>query len=124
MLVARAGQGDMAVSNAFGSNVFNILVGLGLPWLLYIVLEGGGAPYEGIVDEGVAFDVAILALVLAGFTLALALARFTLNAGAAYTMLALYVAYLSYAVATGALGVHCDLSFTCARSGGGVSDAR
>ena len=27
------------------------------------------------------------------------------------------------AVATGALGVHCDLSFTCARSGG-ASDAR
>ena len=124
MLVARAGQGDMAVSNAFGSNVFNILVGLGLPWLLYVVLKNEGNPYTGIVDEGIVFDVAILALCLAGFTLALALARFTLNAGAAYTMLALYVAYLSYAVATGALGVHCDLSFTCARSGGGVSDAR
>jgi len=34
LLVARDGQGDMAVSNAIGSNVFDILLGLGLPWLL------------------------------------------------------------------------------------------
>jgi len=34
LLVARDGQGDMAVSNAIGSNVFDILLGLGLPWTL------------------------------------------------------------------------------------------
>jgi K+-dependent Na+/Ca+ exchanger-like protein len=34
LLVARDGQGDMAVSNAIGSNVFDILLGLGLPWML------------------------------------------------------------------------------------------
>ena len=34
LLVARDGQGDMAVSNAIGSNVFDILLGLGLPWFL------------------------------------------------------------------------------------------
>lgn len=28
------GMGDMAVSNSIGSNVFDILVGLGLPWAL------------------------------------------------------------------------------------------
>merc|ERR1719272_2047699 len=34
LLVARDGQGDMAVSNAIGSNLFDILLGLGLPWML------------------------------------------------------------------------------------------
>merc|ERR1719331_2689816 len=34
LLVARNGQGDMAVSNAIGSNVFDILLGLGIPWTL------------------------------------------------------------------------------------------
>merc|ERR1719379_615635 len=34
LLVARDGHGDMAVSNAIGSNVFDILLGLGLPWVL------------------------------------------------------------------------------------------
>merc|ERR1719199_1842261 len=32
--VAKQGEGDMAVANAFGSNVFDILLGLGVPWLL------------------------------------------------------------------------------------------
>lgn len=27
-------MGDMAVSNSIGSNVFDILIGLGLPWTL------------------------------------------------------------------------------------------
>ena len=35
IFVAKNGQGDMAVSNVLGSNVFNIFLGLGLPWLIY-----------------------------------------------------------------------------------------
>ena len=34
MLVARQGLGNAAISNALGGNVFNIFVGLGLPWFL------------------------------------------------------------------------------------------
>ncbi|XP_066274995.1 probable sodium/potassium/calcium exchanger CG1090 [Branchiostoma lanceolatum] len=33
VLVSSSGLGDMAVSNSLGSNIFNILVCLGLPWL-------------------------------------------------------------------------------------------
>ena len=32
--VVREGHGDMAVSNALGSNVFDILICLGLPWFI------------------------------------------------------------------------------------------
>ena len=41
VVVARQGRGDMAVANAVGSNVFDILVGLGLPWVLVLIVEGG-----------------------------------------------------------------------------------
>lgn len=34
--VAKRGHGNMAISNAVGSNIFDILIGLGLPWLLGI----------------------------------------------------------------------------------------
>jgi Ca2+/Na+ antiporter len=40
LLVARNGQGDMAVSNAIGSNVFDILLGLGIPWMLNGLIFG------------------------------------------------------------------------------------
>merc|ERR1711957_813623 len=35
--VARAGEGDMAVSSSIGSNIFDILVGLPIPWMIKIL---------------------------------------------------------------------------------------
>jgi len=35
VIVARRGEGDMAVSGSIGSNIFDILVGLPIPWILY-----------------------------------------------------------------------------------------
>eukprot|EP00967_Tisochrysis_lutea_P041262 scaffold49582_cov31-Tisochrysis_lutea.AAC.2 len=51
LLVARDGHGDMAVSNAIGSNVFDILLGLGLPWLFSNAIFGVSVPVDatGIV---------------------------------------------------------------------------
>ncbi|KAA0197728.1 Sodium:potassium:calcium exchanger [Fasciolopsis buskii] len=40
ILVVREGEGDMAVSNAVGSNVFDILVCMGLPWFLKCIISG------------------------------------------------------------------------------------
>lgn len=37
VIVARQGRGEMAVANAIGSNVFDILVGLGLPWVIVML---------------------------------------------------------------------------------------
>lgn len=37
IIVARQGRGEMAVANAVGSNIFDILVGLGLPWLIALL---------------------------------------------------------------------------------------
>merc|ERR1719230_1342814 len=46
LLVARDGQGDMAVSNAIGSNVFDILLGLGLPWVLSTAIYQNTVPVD------------------------------------------------------------------------------
>merc|ERR1712025_467679 len=40
VIVARKGQGDMAVSSSIGSNIFDVLVCLPLPWLSYSVYRG------------------------------------------------------------------------------------
>jgi len=39
VIVARRGEGDMAVSSSIGSNIFDILVGLPFPWLLYTLIS-------------------------------------------------------------------------------------
>lgn len=39
-IVSREGRGDMAISNAIGSNIFDILMSLGLPVLIYTILAG------------------------------------------------------------------------------------
>ena len=38
--VSRQGRGGMAISNAIGSNIFDILIGLGLPFILIILIDG------------------------------------------------------------------------------------
>ena len=42
----REGHGDMAVSNSIGSNVFDILVCLGLPWFLETAIVDPGSYVE------------------------------------------------------------------------------
>lgn len=39
MIVAKQGRGEMAVSNAIGSNIFDILVGLGFPLLVFMLIH-------------------------------------------------------------------------------------
>jgi len=59
VLVARQGQGDMAVSSSIGSNIFDILVGLPLPWLIFAFYRG-----EAIQVTASSLTVSILLLVL------------------------------------------------------------
>lgn len=39
-VVAKKGEGDMAVSSSIGSNIFDVLVGLPLPWLCFSLARG------------------------------------------------------------------------------------
>mmetsp|Transcript_2394 Transcript_2394/g.3158 ORF Transcript_2394/g.3158 Transcript_2394/m.3158 type:complete len:644 (-) Transcript_2394:234-2165(-) len=96
---AKAGLGNMAVSNAFGSNTFNILVGLGLPWVLYILFGNDGNPYHGLKDEGITESVLILSVVLAAFVVMIIMSHFVLYEWHAYTFALMYVAYIIYATA-------------------------
>ena len=88
----------MAVSNAFGSNTFNIMVGLGLPWFLYTSFGTGFQPYHGLKNEGILESVVILALVLIVFIVIIILSRGTLYKWHAILFVWMYIAYLVYAI--------------------------
>ncbi|KAM6467473.1 sodium/potassium/calcium exchanger 4 isoform 3-T3 [Liasis olivaceus] len=59
LIVARQGLGDMAVSNTIGSNVFDILVGLGVPWGLQTMVVNYGS-YVKINSKGLVYSVVLL----------------------------------------------------------------
>uniref|UniRef100_A0A673GQR3 Sodium/calcium exchanger membrane region domain-containing protein n=1 Tax=Sinocyclocheilus rhinocerous TaxID=307959 RepID=A0A673GQR3_9TELE len=59
LIVARQGMGDMAVSNSIGSNIFDILLGLGFPWALRtLVVDHGSAIF--INNKGLVYSVILL----------------------------------------------------------------
>lgn len=47
----------MGVSNTFGSNVFDILIGLALPWFLKILISGENVRVN---SNGLIFDTILL----------------------------------------------------------------
>ncbi|KAH8369405.1 hypothetical protein KR009_010088 [Drosophila setifemur] len=53
--VIKEGYGDMAVSNAIGSNVFDILVCLGLPWFIQTAIIAPGS-HVNVISKGLAYS--------------------------------------------------------------------
>eukprot|EP01062_Namystynia_karyoxenos_P002039 TRINITY_DN10708_c0_g2_i1.p1 TRINITY_DN10708_c0_g2~~TRINITY_DN10708_c0_g2_i1.p1 ORF type:complete len:777 (+),score=265.21 TRINITY_DN10708_c0_g2_i1:75-2333(+) len=99
MLVARQGLGNMAISNAFGSNVFNVFMGLGLPWFLICMLGNSdakvdGKVYHGMKQGGVGFPVLVLLGLLIAFIILLAITGMRLYKSHAYVFLLLYIGFL------------------------------
>merc|ERR1719183_1708140 len=75
--VAKQGEGDMAVANALGSNIFDILVGLGVPWTIRCAM-GSEVTFDGKFKTMVG-DIFILAGVLLVFVGSLVLNRWRLT---------------------------------------------
>ncbi|XP_037543621.1 sodium/potassium/calcium exchanger 3 [Nematolebias whitei] len=59
LIVARQGMGDMAVSNSIGSNIFDILLGLGFPWALRTLVVDHGS-IVSINNKGLVYSVVLL----------------------------------------------------------------
>jgi Ca2+/Na+ antiporter len=89
----------MAVSHAFGSNTFNIMIGLGLPWVTYTSFVTGFKPYHGLADEGITERVFILGSVLFVFVAIVISSGFVLYRWHGILFIVLYVAFLAYEIA-------------------------
>ena len=90
VIVARQGRGDMAVSNAIGSNIFDILVGLGLPFLIAMSISGGTITAGGNMKiSSIVLFVSVLLLVII-----LLISRWRIGKTAGFILLALYVFYV------------------------------
>ncbi|KAH3894701.1 sodium/potassium/calcium exchanger 4-like [Dreissena polymorpha] len=90
VFVARDGFGDMAVSNSIGSNVFDILMCLGLPWLLATTIVKKGDPLV-ISSGGLAYSTLILLFTVAFMLIGINLARWRLTKPFGVVCLVAYV---------------------------------
>ena len=99
MIASRKGEADMAVANAIGSNVFDILLGLGLPWMLRAVIEGE----DTVVDKnGIKESVGILFGTVWLFLGVLVFNRWKMTKQLGLMLFFLYVIYVAYNIAKAA----------------------
>ncbi|RDD46610.1 Sodium/potassium/calcium exchanger 2 [Trichoplax sp. H2] len=109
IFAVRDGHGDMAVSNAIGSNIFDINLGLGLPYLIRILIDEG-KPYILHVTEAdqfldtsalpinpfVKFGIVLL-IILILVLMIFVIVKFRLNRVIGISLVFLYAIFLVYA---------------------------
>ncbi|XP_036738160.2 sodium/potassium/calcium exchanger 4 isoform X4 [Manis pentadactyla] len=97
LIVARQGLGDMAVSNTIGSNVFDILVGLGIPWGLQTMVISYGSTVK-INSRGLVYSVVLLLGSVALTVLGIHLNKWRLDRKLGVYVLALYAVFLCFSI--------------------------
>ncbi|XP_038603125.1 sodium/potassium/calcium exchanger 4 [Tachyglossus aculeatus] len=97
LIVARQGLGDMAVSNTIGSNVFDILVGLGIPWGLQTMVVNYGSTVK-INSKGLVYSVVLLLGSVALTVLGIHLNKWKLDKKLGLYVLVLYAVFLCFSI--------------------------
>jgi len=91
VVVARAGRGDMAVSSSIGSNIFDILVGLPLPWLVFAISRE--RPIVVFTNE-IGISLLILISMLVSVILTICCFNWRMTKGLGVAMLVLYIVFV------------------------------
>ena len=97
--VARNGLGDVAFSNALGSNIFNFLIGLALPWTIKTTILGDTVEvdFEGFKYTFFYMLGALLFLVLVLMGCYMRHGRIVMSRKIGYFKVLLYFSYIAFA---------------------------
>ncbi|XP_054714670.1 LOW QUALITY PROTEIN: sodium/potassium/calcium exchanger Nckx30C-like [Uloborus diversus] len=104
VLVARKGFGDMAVSSSVGSNIFDVAIGLPLPWFLSCLIFG---PVQ-VSSSGMACSLLLLFLMLLFVIISIAAFKWKMNVGLAMVMFLLYFVFIACSLLLEYGVVDCD----------------
>lgn len=94
MIAAKNGEADMAIANAIGSNVFDILLGLGLPWFFVAIIK---EPMT-VMKCGVLENVLILIGTVFVFLFILIANKWKMNTRVGGLLLFAYIVYVIYII--------------------------
>lgn len=95
MIAARSGEANMAIANAVGSNVFDVLIGLGFPWFLRGVIK---SEPMGVDRDGISLNVIILFCTAIMFVAVLALNDWSMNTKTGIFLFSVYIGYVIFVV--------------------------
>jgi K+-dependent Na+/Ca+ exchanger-like protein len=95
MIAARQGEANMAIANAIGSNVFDVLLGLGLPWFLAGVTVNNFEPTP-VNKDGILTWVFVLLFTVALFVGVLKYNRWQMNGELGKALVAIYALFFIF----------------------------
>ncbi|XP_046383760.1 probable sodium/potassium/calcium exchanger CG1090 [Ischnura elegans] len=96
LAVIKEGYGDMAVSNAVGSNVFDILICLGLPWFIQTALIKPGS-HVNVISKGLTYSTLSLLSTVAFLVIATHLNGWKLDRRYGVVLMAWYLLFILFA---------------------------
>ena len=91
VLVAKEGKGDMAVSSSIGSNLFDVTVGLPVPWLIYCAVNQKAIDVNSV---GMGCNIGMLFLMLLIVFLSILAFKWKMTKAMGGIMLVLYVIFV------------------------------
>lgn len=95
VIVAKQGRGDMAVANALGSNIFDIGICLGLPWVLYLAFTQSPIPVK---SDDLMTSIIALFLVLGIVVGTLIFTKYRINRNVGILFIGSYIMYLVWVI--------------------------
>ena len=96
IIVAKQGLGDMAVSSSIGSNIFDVTMGLPLPWIIRSAVNGGDPT---VVESGLlGFSLTLLLIMLVSVVVIIMLSKWRLTRMLGFGMFGLYGIFLLLAL--------------------------
>jgi Ca2+/Na+ antiporter len=96
LVVARQGLGDMAIANAIGSNIFDIWLGLGAPYMIILLIQKRTLEMD---RGGLVTSILIWLAVLVVYISCIVVARWHITPPVGYVLITIYVAFAIYNVA-------------------------
>ncbi len=93
IIVAKQNRGGMAVTNAIGSNIFDILIGLGIPFLILIIMYGRTVPIE---TSELINSTGLLILSIVGMLILIVINKWHIGKKMGISLIVFYVAFVAY----------------------------
>ncbi|MCF7860564.1 calcium/sodium antiporter [Patescibacteria group bacterium] len=94
IIVARQRRSGMAISNAIGSNIFDILIGLGLPWMIITI----GGKIIPVATENLDSSIILLFATVVSVLFFLMAKKWHIGRFAGVSLIGLYILYLAWTI--------------------------